>query len=269
MRWLLTLLLLLPLACAPETDTAPDTSATADPAFESPAALINAMRARYDGQWYGSLTFVQETIQYNAEGVADTATWYEAYRAPGKLRIDFAPLENGNGVLFADDMRYNIQNGEVAASGPGIHPLLLLGFDVYHLPAEETLWKLDTLGFDMTKMVETTWQGRPAYLVGATREDEAVSRFWIDKEHLYFTRMVRYVGPEGTNVQDVYFNKYERLGGGWIAPEVIFDFDGRRALEETYRDMRTGVEIDTTHFDPAQWRNDFWSSDMEEEEAGS
>lgn len=118
-------------------------------------------------------------------------------------------------------------------------------------------------------MGETTWQGRPAYVVGAAREDEAVSRFWIDKEHLYFTRMIRYVGPEGANVQDVYFNNYERLGDGWIAPDVLFDFDGRRVLEETYREMRTGVDLDTTLFNPSPWRNDFWRSGLEEGGSGS
>ena len=258
MRWFFLLLLLVPLACAPEAEPAAEMTATDDEAITSPAALIAAMHERYDGQWYETLTFVQEVIQYDQEGVADTSTWYEAYAAPGKLRIDYAPLENGNGILFADDMRYNFQNGEVTNSGPQIHSLLLLGFDVYHLPPEETTWRLDTLGFDLTKMYETTWQNRPTYVVGASNEDEKASTFWIDKEHLYFTRMIRYVGPQGDNVQDVLFNKYERLGGGWIAPEVLFDFNGQRVLEETYREMRTGVDLDTTLFNPDHWRTTHW-----------
>ncbi len=258
MRWILMLLLFVSLACGRQDEPAAGTASTDEPAFDSPAALIAAMHDRYDGQWYETLTFVQETIQYNAEGVADTSTWYEAYAAPGKLRIDIAPLENGNGILFADDRRYNIQNGEVANSGPSIHPLLLLGFDVYHLPPEETIWRLDTLGFDLTKMYQTTWQDRPAYVIGAAHEDEEASAFWIDKEHLYFMRMVRYVGPEGDNVQEVQFNNYERHGGGWVAPEVIFDFDGQRVLDETYRDIRAGVDLDTMLFNPDHWRETRW-----------
>ncbi len=254
MRWSLMLLLFLPLACAPEAEPAAETASTDEQAIASPVALIAAMHDRYDGQWYETLTFVQETIQYDREGVADTATWYEAYAAPGKLRIDIGPLEDGNGILFADDMRYNIQNGDVTRSGPQINPLLLLGFDVYHLSPEETTWRLDTLGFDLTKMYETTWQNRPAYVVGATGDDEKVSTFWIDKERLYFTRMIRYVGPERLNMQDVRFNNYQRLGGGWLALEVLFDFNGQPVLKETYREMRTGVELDTMLFNPNHWR---------------
>ncbi len=251
----LALLLLLLAACAAEPQPAADAAASGPPEVTSPAALIGALRARYDGRWYKTLTFVQETIRYDAEGVADTATWHEAYAAPGRLRIDIAPLEDGNGILFAEDVRYTVQNGKVTATRPQIHPLLLLGFDVYHLPAEESLRKLDTLGFDLTKMYETTWQGRPTYVVGAEDEAEKASTFWIDRKRLVFVRMIRYVGPERSNVQEVRFDGYERLGGGWVAPKVRFTFDGQPVLEETYREMRADVPLDTALFNPNSWRD--------------
>lgn len=254
MRWSLMLLLFLALACAPEAEPDAETASTDEQAIASPVALIAAMHDRYDGQWYETLTFVQETIQYDREGVADTATWYEAYAAPGKLRIDIGPLEDGNGILFADDMRYTVQNGEVTDARPQVHPLLLLGFDIYHLPAEETANKLEAIGFDLSKMHQATWQDRPAYVVGADHADAEVSTFWIDQEHLYFTRMIRYVGPDTNTVQEVLFNNYERLGGGWIAPEVLFNFDEQRVMKETYGEMRTGMALDTTLFNPDHWR---------------
>jgi hypothetical protein len=256
MRWLLIVLCLSPLACASEEEPAAAHPASpSEPTVATPTALIHAMRDRYDGQWYETLTFVQETIRFDRDGVPDTSTWYEAYAAPGNLRIDIAPLEDGNGILFTDGMRYTMQNGAVAASGPQLHPLLLLGFDIYHLPADEAIRQLDTLGFDLTTMYETTWRGRPTYVVGAAEDDEQASTFWIDKEHLYFTRMIRYVGPERANVQDVRFNNYERLGGGWIAPEVLFTFDGQPVMKETYRDARAGVALDAALFNPHPWRS--------------
>lgn len=258
MRWYVFLTLLGLAACASETEPAAEAVSPSEPAFDTPAALIGAMRDRYDGRWYETLTFVQETIQYRPDGSADTSTWYEAYAAPGKLRIDFAPLDDGNGILFADDTRYTIQNGAVTDARAQVHPLLLLGFDVYHLPAEETTGKLETLGFDLSKMYETTWQDRPTYVVGADDAGAEVSTFWIDQEHLYFTRMIRYVGPDTSNVQEVQFNDYERLGGGWIAPEVLFDFDGQRVLQETYSEMQTGMALDTTLFNPDHWRATHW-----------
>ncbi len=64
--------------------------------------LITAMHAKYDGKWYSTLTFVQNTITHKPDGTKESATWYEAMNLPGRLRIDFAPIEKGDGMLFAD-----------------------------------------------------------------------------------------------------------------------------------------------------------------------
>src|SRR5512142_1759010 len=64
--------------------------------------LIAAMHKKYDGKWYKTLTFKQITTNYNADGKATASTWYEALSAPGKLRIDFEPLEKHEGLIFAD-----------------------------------------------------------------------------------------------------------------------------------------------------------------------
>lgn len=223
----------------------------APPAIDTPQALIEAMRARYDGRWYETLTFVQTSIRHNPDGSADTSLWYEALQMPGHLRIDFDPIAAGNGILFRRDTVYSIQNGAVAGSRPQVHSLLLLGFDVYFLPPETTLARLETLGFDLTKMHERTWQGRPVYVVGADPGDETSPQFWIDSEHLYFVRERRPVG--GDQVQDIRFNRYEKAGDGWIAPEVLFYVGDRLVFEEHYDDVRTGMTFDPALFDPARW----------------
>jgi len=47
-------------------------------------------------------------------------------------------------------------------------------------------------------------------------------------------------GPEaayrriGQNVREVELNKYERLGGGWIATELVFKRNGEVATTEEY-----------------------------------
>lgn len=252
MRCYVVLMLLLLAACATETEPAAE-ALSSEPAFDSPRALIAAMRDRYDGQWYQTLTFVQQTIEYDQDGVADTATWHEAYAAPGRLRIDVAPLEDGNGFLFASDTQYVFQNGELANKRPRVHVLLLLGFDVYHLPAEETTQKLEDLGFDLSKIHQTMWQDRPMYVVGAEAGEERQAQFWIDQEHLYFTRLLQPVGPDSL-LRDIQFNNYERIGEAWIAPEVVFNFDNTVRMLEHYRDIQTGVALDTTLFNPNHWR---------------
>jgi hypothetical protein len=125
--------------------------------------VITRMRERYLGKWYRTVTFVQKTTL--ADGKVET--WYEAAELPGKLRIDIAPLEGRNTLLFRNDTLYEFKEGKLTEAEPLIHPLMVLGFDVYAQPLDRTLGQLRELGFDLAKVHEAEWQGRPAYVVGA------------------------------------------------------------------------------------------------------
>ncbi len=69
--------------------------------------LIGQMRERYLGKWYRTLTFVQKTTLPDGK----VETWYEAAELPGKLRIDIAPLEGKNTLLFRNDSIYEFKAG--------------------------------------------------------------------------------------------------------------------------------------------------------------
>ena len=215
--------------------------------------LIREMHDRYSKSWYKTLTFVQKTTHYEPDGTSKSEIWYEAASLPGRLRIDFDPLKDGNGILFANDMVYSFKGGKLEKSQPLIHPLMVLGFDVYALPVADTISKLKQLKFDLSIMHEDTWQGRPIYVVGARAGDVRSRQFWIDKEHLYFVRMLQPSGKDGAHIQETQFNKYERAGGGWIAPEVVFMIDGKRVTLEEYSEIRVGVKLDSHLFDPQHW----------------
>src|SRR5206468_11062546 len=75
--------------------------------------LIRAMHDKYAGKWYTTLTFSQKTTNYKPDGTPDVAQWYEAMNSPGKLRIDFAPLDKHEGVLFADGKVYPVKDGKM------------------------------------------------------------------------------------------------------------------------------------------------------------
>src|SRR5437762_1993496 len=60
--------------------------------------LIHAMQKKYAQSWYKTLTFVQKTTEFEADGKTKVSTWYEALYAPGRLRIDFDPIADGNGI---------------------------------------------------------------------------------------------------------------------------------------------------------------------------
>ena len=232
--------------------------ATAYAKISNTNELIAAMQNKYGKSWYKTATFVQETTNIQPDGTTKVETWYEAMSVPGSLRIDFTPTKEGNGILFTGGKILVFKNGKVDDARPFEHPLLILGFDVYRAPAADVIAKLQALKFDLSQFREDTWQGRPVYVVGAKAGDLHSPQFWIDQKNLYFVRMIRPGGKGGAQTQEIQFNKYQKLGGGWMAPEVIFMVDGKVVTTEKYSDMRADVELDPKLFDPQFWTTVHW-----------
>jgi len=232
--------------------------ATSFAKISSTNELIAAMQEKYGKSWYKTATFVQETTNIQPDGTSKVETWYEAMSVPGRLRIDFTPTTEGNGILFTDGKIFVFKNGKVENTRPFDHPLLILGFDIYRLPASEVTAKLQALKFDLSQFREDTWQGKPVYVVGAKAGDLHSPQFWIEQKNLYFVRMLRPAGKDGTQTQETQFNKYQKLGGGWIAPEVIFMVDGKVVTTEKYSEIRGDVELDPKLFDPQFWTTVHW-----------
>jgi outer membrane lipoprotein-sorting protein len=220
--------------------------------------LISAMQKKYGQSWYKTATFVQETTNVQPDGTSKVETWYEAMSLPGSLRIDFTPTTAGNGILFTDGKIFVFKDGKVETTRAFDHPLLILGFDIYRSPASDVTTKLQALKFDLSQFREDTWQGKPVYVVGAKAGDQRSPQFWIDQKNLYFVRMLRPAGKDGSQTQETQFNKYQKLGGGWMAPEVIFMVDGKVVTTEKYSDIRGDVTLNPKLFDPQFWTTVHW-----------
>jgi hypothetical protein len=224
------------------------------PQLRTGQSVIDAMRDRYAGKWYNTLTFTQKTSRLLPNGTWNVQTWYEAMRLPGRLRIDFDPLSAGNGVLYVRDSQFVVQNGRPLRGDPGINPLLILGFDVYFSPVARTVARLRREGFDMTRVHETTFQGRPMLVVGARRGDFNRKQFWIDADRLVFVRMLEPTPRDAAKMQDIRFVNYERRGSAWIAPRVEIWTEGKLVFYEDYEEVRTNVTLDDALFDPTKWK---------------
>ena len=220
--------------------------------------LVQTMQKKYAKSWYKTATFVQKTTNYEKDGTTKVETWYEAMSLPGSLRIDFTPTKDGNGILFTNSQIYVFKKGKVDSNRPYVHPLMILGFDIYRLPQAEVMEKLKGLKFDLSVFREDTWQGRPAYVIGAKAGDLHSPQFWIDQKNLYFVRMIRPSGRDGAQTQETQFNKYQKLGGGWMSPEVIFMVDGKTVTTEEYSELRAGVPLDPKLFDPQYFASVHW-----------
>ncbi len=216
--------------------------------------LISAMHKKYDGKWYMTLTFRQITITYKPDGTSSSETWYEALNAPGKLRIDIDPVEKGNGILFADGVLYQFRDGKMGGKRQFVHPLLVLGFDVYMQPVETTIAQIKGMSIDMAIVHEDQWRGKPVYVVGANRGDLNTTQFWINKKDLIFVRLIELTGQNKKNVHETQFNKYVKVkGGGWVAAEVQFSVDGKRTTSEEYYDIQAGIALDADLWNPEKW----------------
>lgn len=216
--------------------------------------VVSAMHKKYAGKWYKTLVFAQKTTTFKPDGTTEKGVWYEALSMPGKLRADFDPLSGGGGVIYANGTSHSFKDGKLVNSRQIEHALLILGFDVYFQPVETTLKQLKKLKMDLSSMHEDTWQGREVYVVGAKQGDLRSPQFWIDKKNLYFVRLIQPVGKDGASIQEIEFNKYEKVkGGGWISPEVVFIVNGKRVFLEEYYGIRTNVALDNNLFDPQQW----------------
>jgi hypothetical protein len=220
----------------------------------TPRELLAAMRARYEGKWYRTLTFTQYNTERHADGTEARTIWHEWVGTPGKLRIEFEPADSGNGMLFTGDSQYVFRTDSIAMARPFVHPLLVLGFDVYAQPPGRTVPLLERRGFDLAVLSEATWEGRPVWVVGAKAGDLHSRQFWVDKERLLFVRMLTPFQQDTTKTSETRFNRYVPMAGGWVAAEVEFLLDGQRQFLEEYRDIRANVALPPALWDVRQWK---------------
>lgn len=251
--------LLLLAACASNpSSTPPELAGAARRAPANGEELVAQMHAAYAGTWYRTLTFVQQTSFPNRP----TETWYEAGAIPGKLRIDIAPIDSMNATMYVGDSAFTFRRGQRVNARKDRNLLMTLGFDVYGQPPATTAAQLVEQGMDLGKIHQGTWQGRPVWIVGAAQGDTASNQFWVDTERLLFVRLIERMPGQNnqTALLDVEFNKYQRLGGGWIAPEVIIRVNGREVMREVYSDMRADVELPADLYTTTEYRRPGWVS---------
>lgn len=211
--------------------------------------LVETMHERYSGLRPGSLTFVQTTVMHRPGTSADTTTWYEA-AVPGRLRIDFSPIESGNGAIYRDGELFVRSGGKVVARREEVNSLLVLLMDVYQVDPAKTIETLDTLGVDLSVIRESEWEGRPVWVVGAAEGDERSMQFWVEKDRLLTLRVIQPVGG-GTAIFDARVVGHRELAGYFQEDAIMMYVDGRLYQEEYYDSIRTGIDIDPALFDTA------------------
>jgi hypothetical protein len=221
-------------------------------------SVLRAMHDRYKTSWYDTLTFTQKSTTYNPDGTTKVETWNEAALLPGKLRIDIGPPSDGNGFVLVDGTVTIVKDGKVAGTRSRVNMLLVLGFDVYRQEPQTTIDVVKAQGYDLTKLREDSWEGRPVYVVGADKDDLQSRQFWVEKDTLLFVREMEPSRSDPKMVDDIRFTDYRKLGAGWVAARVEVHAGDRMVFSEEYSDIQANVKLDPAAFDPSQFNSTHW-----------
>ncbi len=217
-------------------------------------ALVQRMHDAYTGKWFRNLTFEQKTTIMRPDGTKTEQTWFESYSVPGKLRIDVAPLSDGNGTMQLPDSVIVVRGGKVNTTRPGGNPFLPFVGDLYAQSVDATVSELAPQKYDLAKIHATDRAGRRTFVVGtATKDDLSVPQFWVDAERLVVVRALIPSGAAGSPMLDIALDDYVATGGGWVATKVTMTSGGAVRQIEEYTKVRTNVDLDPALFDTAQW----------------
>ncbi len=220
--------------------------------------LLRAMHDRYKDSWYQNVTFTQKSTTYKEDGTSSAETWYEALSAPGKLRIDVGPAANGTGYIFDNGKLTIVKANKIAATRSDYNMLLVLGFDVYRQDPAITAKIAKDQGYDLSKLREDTWDGKPAYVVGADKDDLKSKQFWVAKDSLLFIRDIEPSPKSPAEVEDIRFIHYQPLAGAWIAAGVEMYVNGKKVFSEDYSDIQANVKLPAAVFDPEKFAETHW-----------
>jgi hypothetical protein len=219
--------------------------------------VIRRMHDRYTSSWYSTLSFTESAEQRQPDGTTKTETWWEEGKLPGRLRIDVGypasdTVHPRRILVFANDSTYESLPGKPLQRSNRRNLFLILGFDVYKQPVERTVSQLTAEGFDLSRVHEASWRGRPAYVVGALAGDTTSKQFWIDRERDVFLRMLEPPATAGGAIADAWFADYRPLAGGWIAAEVGVTVKGVLQFHEVYSNIKANVDLPDAWFDPSR-----------------
>ena len=157
----------------------------------------------------------------------------------------------GKGALFVNGREYLYREGKLVKDFDRLNPLLVLGFDVYCQPVQTTMAQLKDLHFDLSTMHEENWNEQGVFVIGTKAGDLHSAQFWIDKEHLYFVRLLQPDQKDPKSTQEYRFDEYRQMeGGGWGAEHVPVYADGKLVFEEKYSKVQINPALSEDLFDP-------------------
>lgn len=217
------------------------------------SALVQAMRDKYAETWYKSLSFTQVN-RYTIGGKEQKSEWVENLSVPAKLRVDFVPLSQKSGLLIDNSRVMTFASGKRIDTRRLFQARPFLISDIYVLPVNVTVRRLDSLGVDTTKLRMDRLDGKRVFVIGAESGDISSTQGWFDTETLLLTRFVQSEVRAGKRVtSDMRVTGYTAIAGFPIPEGFVTSRAGVTTLREEYTRVKVNAPMPASLFDPAKW----------------
>jgi hypothetical protein len=223
----------------------------ASPVPQNGEAVLSQMHDRWNGKWAKTYTFVQQTSYPDRPA----QTWYETVEVPGRLRIDFGPIDSMNTAIMKNDSVYQYRRGALRGARPYPNTLGALLSDVYAQPVARTAAYLRATGFNLDQVRADTWQGHPVWVVGATVGDSTSPQFWVDQQKLVLDRIVD-PQPNGPSILGEVIGR--EAGPIPVENSMRFLENGVEVQREVYTQLKIDSELDPWIFETGEWKRPSW-----------
>jgi outer membrane lipoprotein-sorting protein len=221
--------------------------------------LIDAMLKRYTGKKCRTLTFSQNTYRPN-DSLNKQTIWYEAIEYPDKFRIDFNGTSHGNAAIFRNDSTFRFRNGKLIDQRTDKNDLLLILGGMFFRKKEDVLQRLKSLNYDLGRFSENTWNKRPVYVIGASKNDSLINQIWVDRSDLEVVRILSQLSP-GEEL-DIHVQSPMLACGGLLETRYSFYINGKLDQIEEYKEIQSNIQIDPRVFDPQQFGKVHWNKSL-------
>ena len=95
-------------------------------------------------------------------------------------------------------------------------------------------------------------------MVGAEKGDLKSKQFWVDKNRLLFVRLFEPTQADPKKFQDIRFEDYREMAGGWVAARVEVYAEDKKVFSEEYSDIQCNAKLDPGTFDHKQFGSTHW-----------
>jgi hypothetical protein len=213
--------------------------------------VVARMHDRWQGKWFRTFTFVQRTTFPDRPA----QTWYETIQNPGRLRIDFGPIDSMNTAIIKNDSVYQFKRGQPAGNHPSPNTLGIVLSDVYAQPVAETTAQLERHGVSLSKLRADTLRGQRVWVIGAAAGDSTSPQL-LGRSAAPPAPPIHESGPGGkTLVGDV----LRRAPGAIpVETEMVFRENGKEIQREQHTQLTFDTELDPSVFETGEWERPGW-----------